>query len=424
MMTSFSHTHLNEWLNTIRTSHRMIIDYSLNRIQSVAQHLKLLHPIPPVITVTGTNGKGSTVYAMEAILKVASYQVGVFTSPYLETFNEQIRLNGHPATDDQLIQAFTIIHEACVQLATNLTEFEFLTLAALFVFKHNPLDIIILEVGLGGGNDAVAIVSPDVTVITSIALDHEDYLGHTVDAIAFNEAQLLPPGKTGIIGLQHAPQPLIDHAIKIQASLLHLEKDFCIEQWDNHWTFKNNSVTYNNLPYPNILIQNAALAIQTLLSTHVLLSEDILQTAFQHIPIKGRLQWIPGKPSYLIDVSHNIEGVTQLAHGLQSHHNHKIIAVFSALSDKPIAQLIALINPFVEHWHIAPISHLRTASTEQLLTAFSENHIPPSKISVHLDLPTACETAYREAQDDHLILAFGSFFVARATLTAFSIFQK
>ena len=408
---------LDQWLDSIRTSHASIIDYSLERITCVAKHLDILQPNIPVITVAGTNGKGSTVHTMEAILKTAHYRVGVFTSPHLETYNEQIRIDGHHVTDTQLTHAFSTIYHASLTLTISLTEFEFLTLAALLIFKQSTLDMIILEVGLGGGNDAVAIIKPQITVITSIALDHQEYLGHTIDAIAASEAQLLPTGKIGIIGLQHPPKPIIDHAEKINTTLLCLDYDFYPEQQPHHWTFKNSTITYSNLPYPKILIRNAALAIQALLSAQIIFSETQLQTALRRIVIKGRLQLIKGTPSYLIDVSHNIEGVTQLANQLSSYKNQKIVAVFSAFSDKSIATLIALINPFVDYWIIAPIEHPRAASLHQLLTAFDELTIDHEKISIHHHLNTAFQEAENTAESDTIILAFGSFFVARHALT-------
>ena len=402
---------LTEWLDTIRTSHSSIIDYSLNRIQSVAAYLDLLQPNAPVITVAGTNGKGSTVHTVEAILKAADYRVGMFTSPYLESYNEQIRLNSHWVSDEQLVAAFTIIHKACLSITISLTEFEFLTLAALLIFKQQPLDIIILEVGLGGGNDAVAIIKSDITVITSLALDHQEYLGDTVAAIALNEAQLLPPNKIGIIGLANPPQELIDHAQKINTTLYYLDRDFYADCQSDYWTFKNNAVAYSNLPYPKILLRNAALAAQTLLSAHITFSQEQLCQGLQHINIRGRLQLIPGSPDYLIDVSHNIEGVTQLATHLENFNHKRIIAVFSAFSDKPIAELITLIDPFVTHWIIAPITHPRAASMEQLLQAFGDK-----KITVCQNLNEALQIAADRAKPDDLILAFGSFFVAREAL--------
>lgn len=407
---------LDEWLNHIRTSHDSIIDYNLERIQHVAQHLDLLQPKIPVITVTGTNGKGSTVHTIEAILKAASYHVGVFTSPYLEVFNEQIRINGHKVTDNQLITAFKIINDACLNVTTSLTEFEFLTLAALLIFKQHPLDIIILEVGLGGGNDAVAIIVPDITVVTSIALDHEDYLGHTIDTIATSEAALLAPGKIGISGVTQPPQPLSECAEKNNTLLLCLGRDFYIEKKSDYWTFSYNDVIYDNLPYPKVLIQNAALAVQALLSCHIPFSQEQLQTGLNTISIQGRLQLIKGNPSCLIDVSHNIEGVTQLATYLHSLPYQKIIAVFSAFSDKPIGELIVLIDPFIDHWFIAPIDHPRAASMEQLLTAFNEKGLHISKITTTDNLKDAFQAALNFSTPDDLMLTFGSFFVAREAL--------
>lgn len=407
---------LNDWLATIRASHPVLIDYSLARITTVANALDLLHPKIPVITVTGTNGKGSTIYTMEALLTAAAYQVGVFTSPYLETVHEQCRINGLPVTDDDLVSAFKIIHDVAVAHTITLTEFEYFTVAALLIFKKYPLDLLIFEVGLGGANDAVAILSPSITVITSLSLDHEHYLGNTLEAIALSEAQLLPRDKLGIIGSPSPPQSLTNHAKKINASLIYLGRDFSGEQQADHWVFKNNDITYDHLPYPNVLIQNAVLAIQTLLSAKIVLPEEAVRTALQHIAIKGRLQLIANQPDYLVDVSHNNDSVMQLADYLKNVDYPRIIVVFSTFSDKPIPRLIQLIDPFVHQWCIAPIDHPRAAPVHQLLHAFSETVRNDKKITCHRDLNAALQFAITQAKADDLILAFGSFFVARAAL--------
>lgn len=197
-----SHANLEYWLNHIRSVHPLNIDYSLNRIKEVAQRLALLKFSIPVITITGTNGKGSVVSCMETMLVQYGYQVGSFTSPYLETFNEQIRINGEAVQDASLIKAFATIEELRTEIS--LSEFEFTTLAALLIFKQANLNVLLLEVGLGGQNDAVGIVESDITIITSISLDHQEYLGDSIDAIARAEAQLLRAGKIGVIGLKKA----------------------------------------------------------------------------------------------------------------------------------------------------------------------------------------------------------------------------
>ena len=405
-----------DWLEHIRTLHHSIIDYSLERVREVAGRLELRHPHTPIIMVTGTNGKGSTVSAMEAIALAADYRVGSFTSPYLENFNEQIRINAEPIDDITLINAFEMIDNARGDIS--LSEFEFTTIAALLIFKNTQLDVILFEVGLGGGNDATNIIDPNVTVITSLALDHEEYLGVTVELIAANEAQLLRTHKPGIVGVSQPPTTLTEHAQAIGAPLQILEKDWGFEETQTNWRFWNKNFHYNQLPRPNILCKNAALAIQALLSCNIHFTETQLRKGLQNTQIKGRLQLTPGEPLMLIDVAHNIEAITQLSAFLKTHKpsNGKVIAVFSMLKDKKITEIINIMAPDINTWLIAPINHPRAAPLRQLEQAFASANIPDSQIIVLESLEAACTKAHTLAQPEDLLLAFGSFFVARAGL--------
>ncbi len=408
--------HLTHWLDHIRTLHHSIIDYSLERVREVAQRLELLHPNIPIIMVTGTNGKGSTVSAMEAIALAANYRVGSFTSPYLEYFNEQIRINTKPIDDVTLIHAFEIIDNARGDIS--LSEFEFTTLAALLIFKNTVLELILFEVGLGGGNDATNIIDPDVTVITSLALDHEEYLGATVELIAANEAQLLRRHKPGIIGVTTPPTTLTEHAKTINAPLFILEKDWGFEETQTNWRFWNKNCYYNQLPKPNILCKNAALAIQALLNCNIHFTETQLRTGLQNIDIKGRLQFTPSKPMILIDVAHNLEAINQLSAFLKAHKllTGKVIAVFSMLKDKKIREVIEIMAPDIDTWVIAPIQHPRGATLNQLCDAFAAANISDSQVIMIESLEAACTKAHALARPEDLLLIFGSFFVARAGL--------
>jgi dihydrofolate synthase / folylpolyglutamate synthase len=407
---------LTTWLTHIRTLHHSIIDYSLERVRNVAERLELLRPNTPVIMITGTNGKGSVVSAMEAILLASDHRVASFTSPYLEFFNEQIRINAKPIDDATLMNAFEIIDTARGDMS--LSEFEFTTLAALVIFKNAPLDIILFEVGLGGGNDATNIIDPDLTIVTSLALDHEEYLGATVELIAANEAQLLRAHKPGIVGVTNPPTALTQHAQAIGAPLLVLAQDWGFEETGSTWRFWSKNYHYNQLPRPNILCKNATLAIQALLSCNIQFTETELHRGLQNIEIKGRLQLIPGAPLTLVDVAHNLEAINQLSTFLKQHKTGKVIAVFSMLKDKKISEVIKIMAPDIDTWVIAPIDHPRAATINQLLEAFAAAKIPDSQIIALTSLDAACAQAHALAQPDDLLLIFGSFFVARAGLKA------
>lgn len=404
---------LVSWLQHIRTLHHRVIDYSLARIKEVAERLDLLTPQARVILVTGTNGKGSTISAMEAILLASSHKVASFTSPYLLSFNEQIRINGKAVSDATLIVAFKMIEAARGDIS--LSEFEFTTLAALIIFKQTPLDVILFEVGLGGANDATNIITPELTIISSIALDHEEYLGKTLDVIAANEAQLLPPQRKGVIGVPSPFIALTQHAQAISCQLSVIERDFHIKIMDNHWCFSNDTICFEQLPLPLVLCKNAALAIQALLLCDIKFSRAQLVKGLCDIRIYGRLQFMAGKPSLLFDVAHNMEAIENLrTHLVHAHWPAKVIAIFSMFQDKKIVEVIKEIAPYIDHWFIAPIEHPRGASMTQLSAAFQDADV--SAISVCKDLNQACLEAKKIADADDLLIVFGSFFVVRAGL--------
>ena len=409
---------LKSWLDHIQQVHPHNIDYSLERIRIVAERLALLQPKVPVLMVTGTNGKGSTVSALEALFLIKNYRVGSFTSPYLQVFNEQIRLNKIPVSDELLINAFQTIDTTRQEIS--LSEFEFTTLAALFIFKNAPLDIIVLEVGLGGGADAVNIVEPILTIISSLSLDHQEYLGHSIDVIAANEAELLAPGKVGIIGMHTPPRTLIETAQQRSCQLLCFGQDFYARKTSiRTWEFKTKGFHYQNLPLPKILINNAAVALQALLVMGISFTATELEQGLNAIEISGRLQLLPSNPAILIDVAHNPESVENLALHVTALKTGyaKVIAVFSIFRDKDIHAAIRTMAPLIDAWFIAPISHPRAAAKPQLLATLLEEKVAIDNIKLNNNLEAACQQALAQANTKDLIVAFGSFFVARAALT-------
>ncbi len=395
---------LTDWLNYIRMMHPVAVDYELTRIQKFAEELDLLHPKIPVITVTGTNGKGSVVAGMQAILLEAGYRVGSFTSPYLEKFNEQVQINGEAVYDFMLMDALREIdHRRGIR---SFTEFEFTTLAALLLFKRAKLDILLLEVGLGGGEDAVNIMNPDVTVITSIAFDHEEYLGSSLADIASAEAKLLRPGKVAVIGVEGEESvPILKAAEKMNCRILQLGRDF---------------KEYVHLSRLAIFPRNAALAVQALRACPSLsITQAHIIRGLDHIVLKGRQQWIAGKPSFLIDVAHNEEAILALAARLRAlpQETGDVVAIFSMLKDKKIAEALITLSPFIKHWCVAPIDHPRAASREQLHAGLIEAHIPRNAFSNYVNLNAACSGAMGLAEPQDVILTCGSFHTARAMLS-------
>lgn len=410
---------LNTWLAYIRKVHKDLIDYSLERIKIVAERLDVLTFTVPIITITGTNGKGSTVSALEAILIASNHRVASFTSPFLVNFNEQIRLNGQAVTDTALIEAFAKIEAARIEVS--LSEFEFTTLAALLIFKSADIDTILLEVGLGGANDAVNIINADLTIITSLALDHEEFLGASIDLIAASEARLLRPNKKVLLGVKNAPTTLTEYAKTINCEIYRLAQDFGFTENNDHWHFWNSTRKFDKLAKPVTLYKNAALAIEALLLLDFKFSPQQLHQALKHIHLLGRLQYVPGKPALIFDVAHNIEAVTELAKFLKKHkpQEGRVIAVFSMFKDKKISTTISLLKEAVDLWSIGIIDHPRAASRTQLTIAFQEAGVDDAKFLMNETLHQALTAAKSQAEPEDSILIFGSFHVVRAGLLFF-----
>ncbi len=403
---------VDEWLHDLETRTTHEIQLGLTRIMEVAKKLSLQLPDCPVITVGGTNGKGSTVTALETIYHVSGYKVGAYTSPHLIQFNERIRVNLTPISDEDLCQAFSIIEE--VRGETILTYFEMTTLAALWYFKKMKLDIIILEVGLGGRLDATNIVDAEVSIITTIDFDHQDYLGNTLEAIGHEKSGILRTGKPFIYADVHPPTSVTDTAKQLVVPGYFWGQEFSIQEQDSTW-----SIHYHNqlklssiygLPKPSIQLKSAAAAITAcLLLTHYLpVTHAHFQIAMQRVFIPGRLQLHEDAVSTLFDVSHNPQSAKLLANTLRTMKKAKVHAVFSALKDKDILGLIMPLKDCIDHWYPAQLHNKRAASEDLLLTLFKNAEIP---VEICYNSPlTAFETALKQAKPGDLIVVYGSFF--------------
>lgn len=379
----------------------------------MAQYLDVLHPQAPILTVTGSNGKGSAVACLQAILLEKGYALGSFSSPYLERFQEQICLNGQAVSEEVLLTAFETIEKArcdCSKPALVLTEFEFLTLAALLIFKAHALDFIVLEVGLGGGKDAVNVIDSNLLIFTSLALEHEAYLGHTLEAIAKSEAGLLRPGCPVLLGFDSPPDSFLKRAAAQGCPVLSASVSF--SEWEGG----------SCAP----LAQAFRLALSACAYFHISLSPAEMQQAWARIHLKGRQQWVEGAPPWLLDVAHNPEALLFLSKTLQRlrHQNlpgrapiQKVIAVFSMLKDKKIEEAIACLKPWVDFWVIAPIHHPRGADLSALKAACIKNGLGPNQMYSAQSLGEACQKAKEKAGAQDLILAVGSFHVVREALS-------
>jgi dihydrofolate synthase / folylpolyglutamate synthase len=328
------------------------------------------------ISVAGTNGKGSTVHYAEAILQKAGYRVGSYTSPHLFRFNERIRVNGIPATDHELCNAFNYIEQ--LRDDTSLTYFEFGTLVAYRVFQQQHLDYAVLEVGMGGRLDAVNGIDADVAVITSIGIDHTEWLGPDRESIGQEKAGIFRPRCPAVYGETSPPQSVLRMARERATRLLVRERDFFVTHGGNGWNLDTPKKSFNRIPYPPLVgerqVDNAAcalMALETVVPSGRLSSQVIAQ-GISSVKLPGRFQQLPCEPPVILDVAHNLEAVTTMTELLrQKKYTGPTYAVFSILKDKPIEPIIRASQPLIDHWFIAELECDRAASKKQLVSAFN-----------------------------------------------------
>ncbi|MGC1182268.1 bifunctional tetrahydrofolate synthase/dihydrofolate synthase [Legionella sp.] len=408
---------LTEWLAHLESRTTQEIQLGLTRIQRVERQLKLKSVECPVITVAGTNGKGSTVTALECIYHTVGYKVGVYTSPHLIQFNERIRVGLTPISDQDLCEAFCIIE--AVREQTILTYFEMTTLAALYYFKKKDLDLIILEVGLGGRLDATNIVDADLSIITTIDFDHQDFLGNTLDDIGYEKAGILRKEKPFIYADVNPPASVIGVARKCATPTYFFDENYFIKEDENCWSIHCGDKQLNNLSKPSIQLKSAAAAIMaTFLLEHDLpVSYEQIETAMRQIFVPGRLQLQKGVVDILYDVSHNPQAAKLLAKTLGSlNKKAKVHAVFSALKDKDIPGLIEPLKDYVDYWYPAQLDVKRTVSANLLLFYFKNSEIT---VEICYNNPLiAFKTALNQAQPGDLIVVYGSFFTVNYVMAA------
>ena len=407
---------LQAWIDWLLAVHPQEIDLGLSRVRQVANTMGLLQPIPYVISVAGTNGKGSSVAMLSAIYQAAGYQVGCYTSPHILSFNERFQLNGQFASDTEITQAFFEIEQAR-QSSNNikLTYFEFATLAALVIFARQKLDIIILEVGLGGRLDAVNIIDADASLITAVDIDHVDWLGDNRDKIGFEKAGIMRPNQLSISSSTSSPRSVKKHALAVGADFYQVNHDYNIIVNKQNWNFESLNSCLKpclNLPFPNLQgqfqIQNAAGVIALIQAGRLKVSQQNIKSGLQKVTHFGRLQRfeITGN-HWLADVAHNVQSMTVLATHLQQIE-FKGVAIFSVLDDKDYLNMIAKIMPFVSHWYIADLSVARASSLPMIEDMLVHSGVDASSITSFDSIAKA--TSFALQQNNQPVLVSGSFF--------------
>ncbi|APV51609.1 bifunctional tetrahydrofolate synthase/dihydrofolate synthase [Betaproteobacteria bacterium GR16-43] len=403
---------LEGWLDFISAQHPAGIALGLDRVREVASRMAIARS-KVTITVGGTNGKGSTCAMLERILLESGYRTGSYSSPHLLRYNERVRLQGDQADDAALVRSFEQVEAA--RGATPLTYFEYGTLAALALFGESELDCAILEVGLGGRLDAVNIVDADVSVVTSIDLDHQAYLGDTREAIGFEKAGIFRAGRPAIFGDRNPPDTLVAHANAIGAKLQVLGKDFGFEARERQWDFLGRLGAKRALPVPALRghwqLKNASSALAALdeVAADLPISLGEVKRGLTLVQLPGRLQVLPGRPTIVLDVAHNPHAARSLADGLlDMGYYEKTIAVFAMLGDKDIGGVVDALKGRIDQWFVTTVVNDRAAPASQLAEVLAKRgHAGTTR--TFATVASALDAARREAGPNDRILVFGTF---------------
>ena len=404
---------LDAWLAHLETLHPQKIDLELLRARTVAQRLGLLPAAMTTITVAGTNGKGSCVAALAALLKARGYLVGCYTSPHLLNFNERITIDQTPASDGEIITAFEAIEDSRQDIS--LSYFEFATLASLYLFKRAGVDFQVLEVGLGGRLDAVNIVDADACVITSIGVDHTEWLGDTRELIAIEKAGVARAGRPAVVAEQDPPGTLMHELSDIGARGVSLGRDWQLE----HDRLLLPDGTERQLPdLPSLQASNLAAAVTVLSVLGEPMSQEIISRALVTLSIPGRQQQLMyGERNWLLDVAHNEEAVTVLARLLEvDGSGSPCHAVFGAMVDKPLRAMMARLAPAIASWHLPLHQGVARAAPPEDLKTMIEELDRGAEVYCHESPQAAFQAAQSGSEPGDRILVFGSFVTVGAQL--------
>jgi dihydrofolate synthase/folylpolyglutamate synthase len=418
-------TTLPAWLALLESRHaETVINMGLDRVLAVKERLQLSFSCP-VIMVAGTNGKGSTCAMLESVLLRAGYKVGLYIKPHFLDFNERARINGDLASDEVLVDAFNAVEAA--RGDTPLTYFEFTTLAIMKLLAGAGMDVVILEVGLGGRLDAVNIVDADVAIVTSVDIDHTDYLGDTREKIGFEKAGIFRAGKTAICSDPVPPQSLIDHANAIGADLWLMGRDFNYSGDKQQWNYGGRSQRRNSLAYPSlrganqILNATAVLAALEALKLELPVGAQEVRTGLVTVELPGRFQVLPGRPTVILDVAHNPHAASALNQNLGNMGFHPYTyAVFGSMHDKDIDGVIAAMSEHVDHWCLANLPSPRAASASELAAKVQivQAEKPERTINIFDDPAAAFANAMSRAGENDRIVVFGSFLTVAGVMAA------
>ena len=417
---------LTEWLAYCERLHPKSIDMGLERVRIVADRLGLRFD-SPVFTVAGTNGKGSTCAMLESILLQAGYRTGVYTSPHLVHFEERLRLSGDTVPADAWAAAFARVEDARIQgdeEDVTLTYFEFSTLAAMDLMRHSSLDAVILEVGLGGRLDAVNIVDADCAIITSIDLDHMEFLGADRDSIGREKAGIMRTGRPVVVSDPLPPQSVLDHALEVGADLWRFGVDFNFSGDKQQWGWAGRGRRYAGLAYPalrganQLLNASGVLAALSALRERLPVTAQAVRNGLAMVELPGRFQVLAGQPSLVLDVAHNPHAVAALAANLDAMaYAPTTHAVFGAMADKELTAMLKRMGPLIDRWYFTDLPTPRAASAAELHSRWQALESRKGvSASVHADPLQALDAAIAAADPADRIVVFGSFFTVGGVL--------
>jgi dihydrofolate synthase/folylpolyglutamate synthase len=411
-----------DWLAYLETLHPKAIALGLDRVRDVLARLDARIDCPAMV-VGGTNGKGSTCAMLESIYRCAGFATGLYASPHLLRYNERVRIRGEQATDEALVESFRAVDHARSEVP--LTYFEFGTLAALWLFARAKLDVLVLEVGLGGRLDAVNVIDADVAVISSVDIDHVDYLGPTREDIGREKAGIFRRGRPAVCGDRHPPVALEEVARDAGAQLLVLGRDYEFTDERTQWRYRGPRGERYGLPVPALRgayqLANAstALAAIDLLHARLPVSAQAVRDGLLTVVLPGRFQVLPGRPAIVLDVAHNPHAARALADTLGTMGFYpQTFAVCAMLGDKDVNGVIAALHGRIDRWYVAGLPGPRGGSPRRLRDALLAAGVSADCIVVHDDVASAFRAAREAATEADRIVVFGSFVTVAAALAA------
>ena len=413
---------LEGWLAYLETLHPKSIALGLDRVHAVLARLDARIGAP-VITVGGTNGKGSTCAMLESIYRCAGYATGLYASPHLFRYNERVRIRGREVGDEALVQSFNAVEDA--RLDVPLTYFEFGTLAALWLYARADLDVLVLEVGLGGRLDAVNAVDADVAVLTSIDIDHVDYLGPTREHVGREKAGIFRSGRPAIVGDRQPPSAVDVVAREVGARLVLIGRDYDFVDERSQWRYRGPRGERYGLPFPALRggyqLANASTALAAVDTLHERLpvSAQAIREGLLTVELAGRFQVLPGRPTVVVDVAHNPHAARALAQSLGAMGFHpQTFAVCAMLSDKDAGGVIDAMRTRIDGWFVAGLPGARGGGPERMRDALSAAGVSPDSVHAFADVASAFRAARDAATEADRIVVFGSFLTVAAALAS------